>query len=283
MRLIAPGLACALLTGCSGDGVTRPPAALPAAGRGAGGNVHLVHAGVPGASGVPLTTTTTTTTTVAALGDAGWSMGPVDAPVLARQVGDLPRSPFGPADKVVALTFDDGPDPRFTPEVLSVLARYRAPASFFMVGREANRFPDLVRQVAAGGDSVEGHTWDHVDLTRLSDGGFAGEVDRTDDLLGTLTGRPVRCVRPPKGRVDGRVVRLLGERHLATMMWSLDPRDWRKPGRDAISGYVLAGLRPGAVILLHDGGGDRGQTVDALPVILDGLHARGYRVVPLCQ
>ncbi|MHB8671333.1 MAG: polysaccharide deacetylase family protein, partial [Acidimicrobiales bacterium] len=100
--------------------------------------------------------------------------------------------------------------------------------------------------------------------------------------LASLSGRPVRCVRPPGGHEDARVVSLLGRRHLATMMWSIDPRDWKQPPAADIAGYVLAGLQPGAVVLLHDGGGDRSHTVAALPIILDGLRQRGYHVVPIC-
>lgn len=182
----------------------------------------------------------------------------------------------------VALTFDDGPSRVFTPQVLAVLAARGATATFFMVGRSAQADPNEVRAVVAAGNAVGGHTWDHTRLPSLSEQAFAAQVDRTDQLLVTLTGRPLRCVRPPYGRYDRVVVERLATRGLATVLWDADPRDWSRPGVDAIVARVAAGLHPGAIIELHDGGGDRSQTVAALPAILDLIAARGYRTVPLC-
>ncbi len=188
--------------------------------------------------------------------------------------------PLAPQGEV-ALTFDDGPS-AFTAQVLAVLAARGAVATFFMVGRAAERNPDLVRAIAAAGDAVGGHTWDHVRLPSLTQEEFAAQVDRTDDLLASLTGRAVRCLRPPYGRYDSVVLARLRSRGLAPVMWDVDPRDWTAPGIDAIVARVAAGLHPGAVIELHDGGGDRSQTVAALPVILDLIAARGYRAVQFC-
>jgi len=151
-----------------------------------------------------------------------------------------------------------------------------------MVGRSAEADPNDVRAVAVAGNAVGGHTWDHMRLPSLSEQALAAQVDRTDQLLVTLTGRPLRCVRPPYGRYDRAVVERLATRGLATVMWDVDPRDWSRPGVGAIVARVAAGLHPGAVIELHDGGGDRSQTVAALPAILDLIAARGYRTVPLC-
>jgi peptidoglycan-N-acetylglucosamine deacetylase len=185
------------------------------------------------------------------------------------------------ARKTVALTFDDGPDPRFTPPILAILARARAPAAFFMVGSQAAAHPHLVRRVARAGQAVGGHTWHHVRLDRLAPAGVAAEVDCTDRLLASLTGQPVRLVRPPAGAYDPGVVGLLAARGVQLTLWTVDSGDWTRPGVGRILATVARELRPGAIILLHDGGGDRSQTVAALPGVLRLLHARGYRAVAL--
>ena len=185
------------------------------------------------------------------------------------------------AGKTVALTFDDGPDPRFTPPILAILAHARAPATFFMVGSQAAAHPHLVRRVARAGQAVGGHTWHHARLDRLTWAGVAAEVDCTDRLLASLTGRPVRLVRPPGGSYDPGVVGLLAARGVQLTLWTVDSGDWTRPGVGRILATVARELRPGAIILLHDGGGDRSQTVAALPGVLRLLHARGYRAVAL--
>jgi peptidoglycan/xylan/chitin deacetylase (PgdA/CDA1 family) len=189
----------------------------------------------------------------------------------------------GPGDKVVALTFDDGPDPSFTPRVLDVLSHYQVPATFFMIGWEAAAAPDLVRRVAAGGNGVGSHTWNHLDLTRLSDAGMAVQVDKTSALLSSETGWKVACIRPPQGHVNPGLVRRLSERGLTTVLWSADTRDWTRPGTDAIVKRALANLSPGMIILMHDGGGDRRETLAALPRIIESLQSQGYRLVPICH
>ena len=195
----------------------------------------------------------------------------------------MPGSGVKPGDKVVALTFDDGPSPTFTPQVLAILAHYQVHATFFMVGMPAAAHPDLVRQVVAAGNTVGGHTWSHVILTTLADpAAFAAQVDQADSLLGSLTGHPIRCVRPPGGHFDPTVIQRLGARGIATVVWSDDTRDWSKPGTPVIVQRAMSALKPGSIIVLHDGGGDRTQTVAALPTILDAISAAGYRVVPVC-
>ena len=203
------------------------------------------------------------------------------APV--RRVGDLPGSGVGPADRVVALTFDDGPDPNFTPKVLDLLAQYRVPATFFMIGWEAAASPDLVRRIAAAGDGVGNHTWNHRDLTRLDEAGMAVQVDRTEALLSSETGWTVTCIRPPQGHENPGVVRRVSERGLTTVLWSADTRDWTRPGTDTIVRRALADLSPGTIVLLHDGGGDRGETLAALPRIIESVRSQGYRLVPICR
>ena len=197
-------------------------------------------------------------------------------------MSEVPGSGEAPGDRVIAVTFDDGPDPTYTPQVLRVLQALQVTATFFMIGWEANAAPNLVRQVAAAGDAIGNHTWNHVDLTRLDDAGFRAQVDQTNQLLGSLTGRHIFCVRPPKGHIDHDVVGRLASRGLTGVLWSDDPRDWTRPGTSSIVRRVLAQTSPGAIVELHDGGGDRSETVQALPAIIQGLRAAGYRLAPIC-
>ncbi len=194
-----------------------------------------------------------------------------------------PGSPYKPGQKVVALTFDDGPSPIYTPQVLQILVADHVPASFQIIGQNGAAYPDLLRQEAADGMSLANHTWTHVDLTTLAPSGWAGQVVQTNSLLQSITGHPVRCLRPPYGYTDSAVVAQLGQRGLAELYWDVDPSDYLRPGASVIAERVLSALHPGAIVIMHDGGGDRSQTVSALPAIISGIRAAGYQIVPVCE
>ena len=205
-----------------------------------------------------------------------------DGASAAFSVGDVPGSGSGNGGPVVALTFDDGPNPVYTPQVLSILSRYQAPATFFEIGKEIAAAPALTASVAAAGDAVENHTWDHPSLVNVPASGWPGEVDRTSALIQQITGKAPTCLRPPYGAVNSSVLDLAAQRHLTAVLWSADTRDWTTPGVPAIVSNALIGLHNGSIILMHDGGGNRSQTVAALPIIIQTLRARGYTIVPLC-
>lgn len=199
-----------------------------------------------------------------------------------NHVHETPQALAGPGDKVVALTFDDGPHPTYTPPILDILGRYGVRATFFQLGREAERHPDLVRRVVAEGHVVANHTWDHADLRALDDETFAWQVDHTTQVLESISGQRQLCARPPYGRSDPGVTSRLAARALASVVWTSDSRDFEKPGVDAIVDSALDGLQPGGIVLLHDGGGNRDQTIAALPTIIERIQAQGYRIVPVC-
>lgn len=182
---------------------------------------------------------------------------------------------------VVALTFDDGPSPRFTPQVLTLLLQQGVPATFFVVGREAERFPALVRQVVADGFTVGNHTWNHI-MTPMDPAQAAWEVERTERLLHRLTGEVPSLFRPPGGELNTGVAGYAQRQGRTVVTWDVDPRDYA-PGQDAggIAAQVLAQVRPGSIILLHDGGGDRSATVAALAQIIPALRERGFGFVSL--
>ncbi|MGB2756249.1 MAG: polysaccharide deacetylase family protein [Acidimicrobiia bacterium] len=195
---------------------------------------------------------------------------------------DAPGTDAAPGERVVALTFDDGPDPTWTPQVLAVLSRYGVPATFFDVGYEAVRRPDLVQAQIAAGHGVGAHTTTHADLTKASTS-WSVEVDQNLAELGGIVGRPLECLRPPYGAHTAATVAALGERGLATIMWTSNPADYTRPGPEVIAARAIADASPGAVIGLHDGGGNRSQTVAALPIIIDWYRNAGYRFVSLCS
>ena len=189
----------------------------------------------------------------------------------------------GPPGGVVYLTFDDGPTPAYTPPILALLARYQARATFFVIGRNAAAYPELVRQEHAAGHGVGNHTWNHRRLTDLEGGRLGAEVDATSAVIGRATGAPVRCLRPPYATVDGASADRARARGLRLVLWDVDSNDWRRPGAAAIAGRVLGRVRSGDVVLLHDGGGNRTQTVAALEQVLASLSARGFRFSALCR
>ena len=195
---------------------------------------------------------------------------------------DTPNPPGGPNDKVVSLTFDDGPQATYTPQVLAVLTRYGVRATFFEIGRQAEKLPNLVKAIVAAGSVVANHTWDHVSLTSLDDTRFAFEVDHTTEVLESISGQRVVCLRPPYGLSNAATVGKLADRGLTSVLWSADSEDYTKPGVANVVNHALANLQPGGIILMHDGGGDRSQTVAALPQIIERVRAAGYTIAPLC-
>jgi len=185
--------------------------------------------------------------------------------------------PAGAAPEV-ALTFDDGPNPPYTGQILGILARYQVPATFFCVGLQASAHPADIAGMAAAGHGLGNHTWSHPFLPDLTRAQLAEQLDRTDEAVSRAAGgREPGPFRPPYGSRSPDVLRWLDERGSPIVLWDVDPSDWARPGAVVIAGRVLTQARPGTIILMHDGGGDRSQTVAALPLIIEGLLDRGFR------
>jgi peptidoglycan/xylan/chitin deacetylase (PgdA/CDA1 family) len=183
--------------------------------------------------------------------------------------------------KWVYLTFDDGPSPRYTAQVLKILQTYKVRATFFVIGQNVKRYPALTRRADQRGHSVQNHTWSHPNLTKVNWSTFKYQIRTTDRYIRAQTGYTPRCLRPPYGATNRLVARRATSLGKTVKLWSVDPRDWTRPGSSVIARRVLSQVRSGSVILLHDGGGNRSQTVAALPVILRTLKARGYVFYPL--
>ena len=183
--------------------------------------------------------------------------------------------------KVIYLTFDDGPTTKYTRKVLDLLDEYDAKATFFQLGELATDHPELTRAIVARGHALGSHTWNHKDLRKLGRKKLNRQITRTSAALSDITGRPVTCIRPPYGAVNARVKRAIRRHDLALKLWDIDPRDWKRPGAKAIARRVLHHAHPRAVSLMHDGGGNRAQSVKALRQILRELSKKGYRFATL--
>jgi peptidoglycan-N-acetylglucosamine deacetylase len=192
----------------------------------------------------------------------------------------------GPAKVVraVALTFDDGPSPQYTPRILATLLRLHVRATFFCIGYLADQYPALVRKELRAGMTVGNHSYNHPEVPPFDQ--LPPQLVNDEILLGAQSlrraGADPMLFRPPGGTFSPAVVRAaerLGER---IVLWSVDPRDWQ-PGTTAreITRNVLAAIRPGSIVELHDGGGDRSATLTALPAIVKGIRHRGLRLVAL--
>jgi peptidoglycan-N-acetylglucosamine deacetylase len=194
--------------------------------------------------------------------------------------------PFWPGPWQVALTFDDGPDPTWTPAILEQLARYGVPATFFVLGSAVERWPDMVAQMAAGGHRVQNHSWTHPYLTALGNDGVLGQLSGTADVIQSIVGYRPACWRPPYGSFDGRVDAMAASLGFSRVMWNTAPNDYQQPPpADMVANVVgRAGELGGAgmVVVLHDGGGNRANTAAALPGMIEGLGAAGYSFVALC-
>jgi peptidoglycan/xylan/chitin deacetylase (PgdA/CDA1 family) len=184
-------------------------------------------------------------------------------------------------DKVIALTFDDGPNPPYTGRILDVLDRYGVPATFFCVGLHASAHTEELARMTEAGHRLANHTWSHPFLPDLSAAELAVQLERTDEALAAVAGElGSRLFRPPYGSRSPEILSWLGEGNHGTMvLWDVDANDWALPGADAIARAVLDQARPGSIALMHDGGGDRSQTAEALPAIIEGLLDQDYRFV----
>lgn len=188
-----------------------------------------------------------------------------------------------PWNGTIFLTFDDGPGGTNTDRILEVLADNDATATFFMLGQNAQRDPARVEAVLAAGHALGNHTWDHPDMTTLTRAQMDSQIGRTQNLLESH-GAEVNCFRPPYGAYNSAVDAASTAAGLKRQLWNEDTRDWARPGVDAIVD-VLLGATPGDVVLMHDGGGDRSQTVEALEIALPQLIEKGYNfgITPKCS
>lgn len=201
---------------------------------------------------------------------------------VVHRLHDLPGSPYTPDSMVVALTFDDGPGPG-TDAVLDALADCGVQATFFVLGTEIERRAAVLKRVAAAGHTIGSHSWSHARVSELDDDALRDEHTRVRVLVAEHTHRAVTWARPTYTRVHApRLAGLVADvGYRGVVTWSVDPRDWEATDPNVVAARVVDALHPGAIVLLHDGGGDRRATAAAVPRIVEAARARGYEFVAL--
>jgi peptidoglycan/xylan/chitin deacetylase (PgdA/CDA1 family) len=191
-------------------------------------------------------------------------------------VDDEPMYYIHDGRKAIALTIDDGPSPVYTPQVLRLLEEHKVTATFSMIGTEVDANRGVARDVAAAGHTIANHTWTHPDLALLGPTAIAEQMDRTSHAIHDVTGRVPILFRAPYGAWSPAVFQHCARTGMTPVDWSVDPRDWARPGVTSIVSNIMRNTRTGSIILEHDGGGDRAETVAALKIVLPRLLAAGY-------
>jgi peptidoglycan-N-acetylglucosamine deacetylase len=211
------------------------------------------------------------------------SPSPSPSPEAAQPAAQKPATWFsvhvnGP---YIAMTFDDGPSPETTPRLLDILKQRNIKVTFFMIGQNAERNPEIVKRILAEGHEIGNHSWTHPQLSKLSDQRVTDEITKTQDAIKNASGYTPVLLRPPYGAITSRQKDWIEKQFgLSIIMWSVDPFDWKRPGASVIEQRILAGARPGSIILSHD---IHKQTVDAMPATLDALAQKGFKFVTVSQ
>lgn len=219
--------------------------------------------------------------TVAAVGTLAHGTFHRNSPVFGRTLGVLPRES---GERAVALTFDDGPNPDATPRILDALARAGVQATFFLLGRHVDRWPDIARRVANEGHVLANHGWHHRKLHRAMPARARLDLEMGTRSIEEATGIRPRLFRAPHGFRAPWVTPIAASLGQRTVGWTLGVWDTERPGAHIIAERTIAGARPGSIMLLHDGDGydplgDRLQTAASIPMIVDGLRDQRYRFV----
>ncbi|WP_442938766.1 polysaccharide deacetylase family protein [Nostoc sp.] len=187
---------------------------------------------------------------------------------------------LSPPQKVIALTFDDGPWPESTAEVLDILKKNQIKGTFFVIGQNVKNYPDLLKQEIAEGHVIGNHTWHHW-YQFLNPQAAAYEIDHTEDIIYQTTGLKTNLFRPPGGIMHNGVVDYARNSKYTIILWSSDSIDYSRPPVSKLIGNVFRQAKPGGIVLMHDGGGNRSKTVQALPQIIANFRKQGYRFVTI--
>ena len=181
----------------------------------------------------------------------------------------------------IAMTFDDGPHPTNTPRLLDMLRARNIKATFYVIGENVERYPALTRRIVAEGHELGNHTWTHANLKKLSDQGVRRELDRTKATIIKVTGVQPRTMRPPYGALLQRQREMIFREYgYPTILWAVDPQDWKRPGPSVVTSRILNATRNGSIVLAHD---LHAPTIDAMPATFDGLLRKGFRFVTVSQ
>jgi len=181
----------------------------------------------------------------------------------------------------IAMTFDDGPHPQNTPRLLDILRARNVKATFYVIGRSVDLYPQIVRRTVAEGHEIGNHSHTHRLLSKLGDSELRQEMSRCHEAVGRAAGVRMRTMRPPYGGLLQRQRELVhAEFGYPTILWAVDPLDWKRPGPSVVTSRILSGTNAGSIVLAHD---LHAQTVDAMPATIDGLLRRGFKFVTVSQ
>ncbi len=184
---------------------------------------------------------------------------------------------------ILYFTFDDGPAEEFTAQISAELEKSAGFATFFNIGQNSEIYPELITTAYDNGHSIQNHTYHHTSLDTITPTQFYNEVEQAQEAIKAATGTTPVCLRPPYGETTQETFNQASEMGLEIALWDIDPQDWRRPGTQALANHIMDSVFAGAVILMHDGGGDRSQTVAALQQVLPQLQAEGYVFGVLCR
>ena len=185
--------------------------------------------------------------------------------------------------QAVVLTFDDGPSPKYTPQILDVLDHYHVKAVFFVMGGYAKKYPEILKEIQRRGHVIANHTMNHPMLTKLSNGEVKSQIEKTNYWVKQAIGVVPVCVRPPFGMTNKRVKAVIKSMGMHQIMWCLNSFDYERKGAAVLTKWVVSNSHSGCNILMHDGGNARSQTVKSLPQIIEGLQRKGLGFDVICQ
>ena len=181
----------------------------------------------------------------------------------------------------IALTFDDGPSKANTPRLLDLLAKRGVKVTFFVLGENVQENPEILKREIAEGHEIGNHSWNHPNLRKLPEDAVHSQLERTQDVVFQIAGIKPKIMRPPYGEFSEQQRKWANEQFgYKTILWEVDPLDWKKPGPSVVARRILDATRPGYIVLSHD---IHAQTIDAMPEVIDGLLAKGYKFVTVSE
>lgn len=187
-------------------------------------------------------------------------------------------------DKMIALTFDDGPEEYWTPKILDILKEKNVKATFFVIGQQVQKHPDMLRRIYAEGHVIGNHTFDHTNLTKIDAQQVDQEIEKCASTINEIVGKTPRLVRPPFGFHNEPVDNIVYSKNRIIILWSLDTEDWKGLDAATIKGRILPKIQNGYIVLQHDGVNPKlGGSIQALPDIIDGLKTKGYTFVTVAE
>jgi len=206
------------------------------------------------------------------------------APATASATGTVPKFTWSSVKvdgPYIAMTFDDGPNPKNTPKLLDLLAAKHINATFFVVGECATDYPAIMKRIVAEGHEIGNHSWDHPNFGKSSDDKIRSQVQRTNDIILAETGIKPTLLRPPYGSMTPKQRQWVHDEFgYDIILWDVDPNDWKEPGVNVVAQRIITGTRPGSIILSHD---IHAPTIEAMPMVFDALLAKGYKFVTVSE